>query len=271
MEVPEIVIDRISFTYPNLVPALHEVSLRVRPGEQVAIVGQNGSGKTTLARHLNGLLRPQQGLITLGRAATHDSAVSQLARQVGYLFQNPDEQLFKRSVAAEIAFGPRNLGLPAAQVAELVGRVLAETGLTAVAGENPHDLGWSWRRRVALGAVMAMETPILVLDEPTTGQDAHFYAMLGRLLTTWRTAGRTVIVVSHDLDFVAAHFSRLIVMQAGRILQDGPVRDLLGNGPLLQETGVDPPLITQLAEAVGLRGTILDIPEFLQAYRSLKA
>ncbi|MCB9421157.1 MAG: ATP-binding cassette domain-containing protein [Ardenticatenaceae bacterium] len=263
----EILIDQIQYRYPNGVNALADVSLRVAAGEQVAIVGQNGSGKTTMAKHLNGLLRPSRGRVTIGDWATDDHSVAQMARRVGYLFQHPDEQLFQRTVAAEVAFGPRNLGFAPQQVETLVAEALASLELTAVAQENPYDLSLAWRKRVALAAVLAMDTPILVLDEPTTGQDARFQVLLAQLLADWRQCGKTVIAISHDMEFVAAHFARLVVMHAGQVLRDGLTAEVVGETAVLQQTHVEPPAITRLAQGLTLPQTVWTIPDFLEVWR----
>lgn len=267
----DIQIDQIHYRYPNGVTALADVSLRVAAGEQVAIVGQNGSGKTTLARHLNGLLRPLQGQVQIGDWPTSRHSVAQMARRVGYLFQHPDEQLFQRTVAAEVAFGPRNLGFDGQRTTALVTDALHRLALTAVAQENPYDLSLAWRRRVALAAVLAMDTPILVLDEPTTGQDARFRALLARLLADWRQAGKTVIAISHDMAFVAAHFERIVVMHAGQVLRDGMTAAVLGETAVLRQSHVEPPAITRLAQALKLPQTVWTIPDFLAAWRQNSA
>lgn len=269
-EPMDVAVDRVHYTYPGGIAALNDVSLHVAAGEQVAIVGQNGSGKTTLARHLNGLLRPSHGRVIVGDWSTGSHSVAQMARRVGYLFQHPDEQLFQRTVAAEVAFGPRNLGFGPQRVEALVAEALASLELTDVAQENPYDLGLAWRKRVALAAVVAMDTPIVVLDEPTTGQDARFQARLVRLLADWQQRGITVIVISHDMEFVAAHFERLVVMHAGRVLRDGLTIEVVGETAVLQQTHVEPPAITRLGQGLDLPQTVLTIPDFLAAWKQNK-
>lgn len=264
----EVVITDVYFTYPGGVPALRGVDLHLAAGEQAAIVGANGSGKTTLARQLNGLLRPSQGRVTIGGVETTAVTVAQLARRVGYLFQHPDDQLFQRTVAAEVAFGPRNLGWSADRAAAQTQQALAQLALEDVANENPHDLGLARRRQVALAAVAAMDTPIVVLDEPTVGQDARFATLLARLLADWRQAGKTVVAISHDMAFVAAHFTRLVVMHEGRVLRDGAMREVVGETAVLQQTHVAPPAITQLGQALHLPRTVCTVSDFLAAWQA---
>jgi energy-coupling factor transport system ATP-binding protein len=258
-----IVVTDVTFRYPNGVQALTGVSLTIAGGEAVAVIGENGAGKTTLARHLNGLLRPQQGRVLIGDWDTREHTVAQLAHRVGYVFQNPDDQLFERTVRRELAFGPRNLGRDEAAIAAAVAQALARLDLEAVADSHPYDLSLAQRRLVALAAVLAMETPIVVLDEPTTGQDAAGTALLGRVIADLKAAGRTVITISHDIDFVAEHFPRLILMAAGRILADGPTERVLAQTGLLAQAQVDPPQLVRLAVALGLPGVPTTVDAFL--------
>ena len=243
----EIVLDALTHTYPGGVTALAEVSLTLRAGESVAIVGQNGAGKTTLVKHLNGLLRPTSGTVHVGPFDAASRSVAQLAAQIGYVFQNPDDQLFQPTVAREVAFGPRNLRWPAERAAAATAAALETTGLTADAERHPYDLARSERKWVALAAVLAMETPILVLDEPTTGQDYAGVARIGTIVDDLTVHGRTLIAVTHDLDFCAEHFARVIVMGQGRVLLDGPAREVLAQAAVLAQTDVEPPQLMRLA------------------------
>ena len=262
----KIEIDNLGFTYPGGVQALRGVSLAIEPGERVAIVGQNGSGKTTLVKHLNGLLRPTQGVVTIGNWRTVEHSVAQLARHVGYVFQNPADQLFKSTVRAEVAFGPTNLGFSAERVQALVENALALLELSDRAQINPYDVDFVWRKQIALAAVVAMDTPILVLDEPTTGQDARALQRLSKLLDVLRQQNKTVITISHDMDFVAENFERVIVMGQGRILRDGNARQVLGESDILQQTNLQSPQMTRLAQRLGLWNEIVSVDDFLRAY-----
>ncbi|HEX6289675.1 MAG TPA: ATP-binding cassette domain-containing protein, partial [Herpetosiphonaceae bacterium] len=220
--------------------------------ERVALIGQNGAGKTTLARQLNGLLQPTSGAVTIGDWDTRTHTVAQLARHVGYVFQYPEHQIFKRSVRDEIAVGPRNLGFDAEHLAAAVDAALHVTGLTEMAERHPHDLMPALRKRVALASVLAMETPIVVLDEPTTGQDVLGLRLIGEIVEQLGAAGRTVIMISHDIDFCAAHCQRLIVLSEGRVLLDGPPEIVFARPDLLAQSAVEPPQLARLAERLGL-------------------
>ncbi len=245
-------LEQVSFTYPSGVAALRDISFSVQPGESVALIGQNGSGKTTLARHLNGLLKPTRGRVVVGDWNTQQHTVAQLAARVGYVFQHPEHQIFKRVVRDEVAFGPRNLGFPAERVDELVALALRATKLQDVVESHPHDLLPALRKRVTLASVLAMDTPIVVLDEPTTGQDADGVRVIGAIVADLQRAGRTIITISHDIDFCADHCSRIIVLGGGRVLLDGPPSLVFTQTDVLTQTAVEPPQLVRLAERLGL-------------------
>jgi energy-coupling factor transport system ATP-binding protein len=253
----------ISFTYPPDVIALRDVSLQIDSGEAVAIIGQNGAGKTTLVKHLNGLLRPSSGAVLVGDWDTGQHTTAQLAARVGYVFQNPDEQLFQQTVGREVAFGPRNLGWPAARIEAQVEAALGLTGLSEVAARHPYDLSPGERKRVALASVLAMDTPILVLDEPTTGEDFAGVELVGRIVDDLHRQGKTVIAISHDVDFCAEHFERIVVMAEGRVLLDGPSREVFAQADVLARTYVEPPQVARLASSLDLRTVPLTVDEFI--------
>ncbi len=258
-----IAVTDLSFTYPGGVQALQDVSLRIADGEAVAILGQNGGGKTTLVKHFNGLLRPTAGRVLVGDWDTRQHSVAQLAGRVGYVCQNPDDQLFERTVLAEVKFGPRNLGRGESEAAEAAADALEQVGLAHTASTNPYDLHLSQRKLLALAAILAMRTPVLVLDEPTTGQDARGSARIGALVEDLKAAGRTVIAVSHDVDFCAEHFARALIMAGGRVLADGPAREVFAAGEALRQAAVEPPQVTRLAAALRMPETPLQVPEFV--------
>jgi energy-coupling factor transport system ATP-binding protein len=247
-------LEGLAHRYPNGVTGLDGIDLRVEPGETVAIVGRNGSGKTTLARHLAGFLAPSEGRVRVGEADVAGRPISETARTVGFVFADPDGQLFSRSVEIEVAFGPRNLGLGAARVGPLVDQALLVTGLDERRPANPHDLVDPDRRMVAVASILAMDPALLVMDEPTAGQDAAGTARVGTIVGALASAGRTVVAVSHDTEFVAAHFRRVVVMERGRIVADGPPEVVFApsNAPLLAEAGLEPPPIARLAGRLGL-------------------
>jgi energy-coupling factor transport system ATP-binding protein len=254
---PTIELDAVSFTYPDGTEALEGVALRFEPGSAVAIVGQNGSGKSTLARHLNGLLRPTGGRVLFDGEDIRRRHVADLSGVVGLAFQDPDRQLFAGSVASEVAFGPRNHGLRGAALDERVRAALESVGLAAEAAANPYDLGYSRRKLLSLASVLAMGTPVLVLDEPTTGQDARGAARVRAVVAAAREAGRTVIAISHDMRFVADAFERVVVMRAGRVTLDGAPADVFAaaNWEELRASHLEPPFAALEGARLGLGST----------------
>jgi len=256
--------------YPTGVEAVRGVSLTIAPGEAIAILGQNGSGKTTLVKHLNGLLRPNGGEVLIDGTSTEDRTVADLARTVGFVFQNPDDQLFERSVSREVSFGPRNLGLPAADVNRLVAGSLAAVGLDTAAATNPYDLDLSRRKLVALAGILAMDPAVLVLDEPTTGQDADGVERVGAIVAAFRAAGRSVVAITHDMEFAAADFGRIVVMRAGEVVADGPPDEIFAaaNRALLASTGLTPPPTARISALLGLDPPALDPATLLAALRA---
>jgi energy-coupling factor transport system ATP-binding protein len=255
--------------YPTGVEAVRGVSMTIAPGEAIAILGQNGSGKTTLVKHLNGLLRPNGGQVLIDGVSTDDRAVADLARTVGFVFQNPDDQLFERSVSREVSFGPRNLGLAAAEISRVVAGSLAAVRLEAEGATNPYDLDLSRRKLVALAGILAMDPAVLVLDEPTTGQDADGVERVGAIVSAFRGAGRSVVAITHDMEFAAANFGRIVVMRAGEIVADGPPREIFAaaNRSLLASTGLTPPPTARISALLGIDPPALDLASLLDALR----
>ena len=260
-------LDGLVHRYPSGVEALRGVSLTFEAGESVAIVGQNGSGKTTLVKHLNGLLRPAEGRVSIDGADTAERTVADLASTVGFVFQNPDEQLFERSVEREVSFGPRNLGRAAADIPALVTDSLAAVGLLDARATNPYDLDLSRRKLVALAGVLAMDPAVLVLDEPTTGQDADGIERVEGVVRAYRRAERTVVAITHDMEFAAANFSRIIVMRLGEVALDGPPAAVFqaSNAALLASTGLTLPPVVRIGVLLGLDPAPLDIEALIEA------
>jgi energy-coupling factor transport system ATP-binding protein len=253
----ELSVEGLGHVYPGGTRALDGVSLTIPPGGRVAIVGQNGSGKTTLVRHFNGLLRPTDGRVLIDGRDIAGDRVARLARQVGLVFQDPDRQIFAGRVRAEVAFGPRNLGLRGVDLHAAVTAALDTVGLSGDAETNPYDLGYSRRKLLALASVLAMGTPAVVLDEPTTGQDARGVARVQAIVNDLAAAGRTVVAISHDMRFVAETFERVVVMRAGRIVLDGSPAEVFAEPSwlVLASTYLEAPLAARVGVAAGLGAT----------------
>lgn len=257
----DLTLERVSYRYPRGgVLAVDGVSLHIGSGERVALIGQNGSGKTTLVRLLNGLLRPTDGRVLHDGDDVAQRRVAELARSVGLVFQDPDRQIFAGSVRAEVEFGPRNLGLSGGELRDAVDAALASVGLEGESRTNPYDLGASRRKLLALASVQAMGTSVLVLDEPTTGQDLRGLETVQQVVDGAHAAGRTVIAVSHDMRFVAESFDRVVVMRAGKVILDGPPASVFDepSWDALRSTYLEPPLAAALGARMSLGATPTD-------------
>lgn len=257
--------DALWFHYTPGVPVLRGIDLSFAPGA-TALVGQNGAGKSTFVRLLNGLLKPAEGRVTVDGVDTRENTVAQLARTVGLVFQNPADQLFRSKVIEEVMFGPQNLGAEAEEARERAERTLAQLELSEFAESNPYDLGLAERKMVTVAGVVAMETDVVILDEPTIAQDLRGTEKLGEVVERLRAAGRTVITITHDMDFVARYFSRVVVLTDGRVVADGPAAEVFGDEEALSAAGLEPPQVTRLGRAVGLDETVVTLEELYRAF-----
>ena len=261
-----LVAESVTFSYPSGIEALLNINLEIGEGETVAIVGANGAGKTTLVKHFNGLLRPVSGQVYIGDWGANSHSVAELASRVGFAFQNPEDQIFKNSVRAEVAFGPRNLGLNEAEVNLNVSEALDMVGLLEAADEHPYDLNASERKLVTLAGAVAMNTPVVIFDEPTTGQDAIGIAGIVGMIQSLKQSNRTVIVISHDLDFCAENLEAVVVMQHGRIIRQGPSAEVFANENLLKQADLDPPQLVRLSNELGMHRAPLSAEMFVSDY-----
>ena len=262
----------LQFSYPDGPSVLHGISLTINRGCFVAIIGQNGSGKTTFAKHLNGLLRPTHGEVLLLGKSIGDKTVSDLARDVGYVFQNPDHQIFSATVRDELAFGPRNLGLDDIVVNNRTEAALERFALTPFADHQPAVLGFGLRRKVSIAAVYTMETPILILDEPTTGLDLRSTTELMELICELNRQGHTIILITHDMRVVAEYVPSCMVVRAGEILAYNDTREIFKQTKLLRETQIALPQISELGQRMttyGMRDDILTVPEFCDGFTGI--
>jgi len=238
---------KLHHVYPGNVHAIKGISLAIEAGTKVAIIGENGSGKTTLVKHFNGLLKPTEGVVKVKEYDTRMHEVAFLARYVGYVFQNPSDQIFSARVLSEVEFGPKNLGYPASKVDELVEYALKLTKLTKYKDIHPYELLYAQRRLLCIASIIAMDPEVIILDEPTGGLDYKNLQLLEHIIHELTVQGKTLIVISHDMDFVAEFADRVIVLYDGKVLIDGEPHDVLKNSDKLKITGVRPPQITRVA------------------------
>jgi energy-coupling factor transport system ATP-binding protein len=253
----EISIDRVRFAYPGGADVYPEPGLTLTLESGVtALVGENGAGKTTLTKLLNGLLRPRSGKVVVAGRDVSTQSVARMARSVGYAFQNPDDQLFERTVRAEVSFGPRALGRSPGEAEQSVARAIERCGLTGNEEVHPHDLGLSERKWVAIASALAIDPPVVVLDEPTLGQDAASRQRLRGLVGDLAGEGKLILVVTHDMDFVGEACPRTVVLTHGEVRHAGPTIAAFENDAMIAEAGLEPPHVSLLARALGLPTTV---------------
>ena len=237
-------------------PVLRDVELRIPRGQFVALVGANGSGKTTLVKHANGLLRPRRGQVCVLGQDTSPRSIGELARQVGFLFQQPEQQIFSTTVRRELAFGPGNLGLHPDHVEERLEAALARFDLVPVADQPPAILSYGQRRRVTLASLAAMDPAMLVLDEPTVGLDAPGQRETLDWLAELHAQGRTILLVTHDMALAAEHAERVVVLYGGQVLADGTPEAVFRQPDLLARASLTPPPVTALARALKIKSDL---------------
>lgn len=267
-------LENVAYAYPDGTPALKGVTWALRPGEFVALVGPNGSGKTTLAKLLNGLLKPTAGRVIVAGRDTRVARVPELARIVGYVFQNPDHQIFAATVAEEVAFGLRLQGLAPAEVARRVAAALDQFRLGSHAHLPPALLGTSQRRQVSLAAVLATQPQVLVLDEPSGGLDSRSLQALMAAVVRFHHQGGTVLLITHDMRLVAEYAERVAVLSAGEMAFEGSPYELFQHHEILRRACLAvPPVIrlTQRLAAHGFRGRALTCAEFVAAWQAQSA
>jgi energy-coupling factor transporter ATP-binding protein EcfA2 len=259
-------IQDLMFHYQPEIPVIEhlELCLDARP---TAIIGQNGAGKTTLVKLLKGLLKPNAGSIFFEGEDISRRTVAQLAGKVGYVFQNPDDQIFKNQVLEEVMVGPLNLGKSREEAKKLAEEALEMVGLLDAAEENPYDLDLSERKMVAIASVVAMDPKVLILDEPTIAQDTKGRAVLGRIVRTLSEKGKFVLAILHDMDFVAEHFERVIIMAHGKVLSDGPGEQVFYEKESLVKARLEQPHTARLCEFLGYEGAFMTAEDMKAAGR----
>jgi len=249
----------IKYTYEGGIEALKGINLRIKKGEFIAIVGGNGSGKTTLAKSLNGLLRPTAGSVDVAGRPAATMTVAELARFVGYAFQNPDHQLFSGTVEEEVRFGPKNLGMPDGEVKKQVEHAIVLMGLDGCRSSQPLSLTLGLRRKVSIASVIAMDPQVILLDEPTTGLDGREMSDLMSCVRALNEEGHTIILITHDMRLVAQHAKRVLVMAGGRVVLDSDPAGVFSDLEILQSSKLEPPPVTVLAHRLAEFGIPLDI------------
>jgi len=240
-------ISELLFQYSSGQCALKGINLTIEAGEFVALIGQNGAGKTTLAKHLNGLLKATSGKVIVDGMNTLLYDTSQLSKTIGYVFQNPDHQIFSVTVEKELEFGLKNAGFKGKKIKERVDQVLAYTGLDRYRNVHPFILGKGERQMIAVASILVLKPKLLVIDEPTTGSDWTGVQTMMALIRKLHAAGTTIIMISHDMDLVAQYASRVIVLKDGGILLDGTPQAVFSNEQMLLDSAIIPPQLCRLS------------------------
>lgn len=270
---PFIQVKDLDFTYPDGTKALEDINLTISDGEFIALIGQNGSGKTTLSKCLNGLYKPTLGDVIVDGLNSKSTPIVQMVRRVGYVFQNPDHQLFNSNCWDEIAYGPRNIQLSEGEIKTRVEEAAGVVGLPEIFfEEHPFFLSKGLRQRVAIASILALRPKVIIVDEPTTGQDARqSFEIMDFLKDLNEKHGHTIVIITHDMPIVGKYARRVIVMGEGKILADGLTAEVFARPQVLEKTFLEPPQITQLAQLardLGFDPGTLTVEEMVKQYEA---
>ena len=263
---PIIEVKDLHFYYNPEVEILHGINLDIYEGEFLSIVGQNGSGKTTIVKTFNGLHKPTGGSVIVKGTDTKTSTVAKLSRSVGYCFQNPDHQIFSSVVRDELTYGPKNVGMSQDEIDNIVDEVSKMIGIEDILDENPYNLSKGQRQQIAVAAILTMKPDVIVVDEPTTGQDPRqshqMMDMVKRLNTDY---GKTIVVITHDMSIAAEYSDRIVTMHNGTIIAQGTPRDVFKEEEMLNSSNLESPQVTRLLKMAGITDPIaIDVDEAMQ-------
>jgi energy-coupling factor transport system ATP-binding protein len=260
-------VKNLLYRYPTGREALRNVSLDIETGSTVGLIGKNGAGKTTLAKHFNSLLKPTSGRVMVAGIDTSKRSTSEMARVVGYVFQNPEDQLFGSSVLEEVAFGPKNLGMNQEQIERQTERALSTVRLLPYASEHPYNMTYGQRKMLCLASIVAMDPSVVVMDEPNAGQDYHGLRLLASIIDELKRMRKTIVIISHDMELVASECDKAALMCDGEVIAYGSTREILSDPSKLSLSSVRPPQVTRLAMSLthrGIRRDIMTVEEMTQ-------
>lgn len=260
-------IQNINFQYNEDTQIFNNLNLTFTDNTSTAIIGQNGAGKTTLVKLIKGLLEAQSGNIFYHGKDTKTMNVTSLAQHIGLVFQNPDDQIFKSNVLEEVMFGPLNIGMTETNAKTAAMSALTEVGLEEAINENPYDLNLSDRKMIAIASILAMNTEIVIFDEPTIAQDFRGKQRIGNIISRLKQAGKLVITIIHDMDFVAEHFDRTIILAKGEKLVDADTKTAFQQKDALTIAHLRVPHIMEVAETLGYQEQPLNVAEFVAMYK----
>ncbi|WP_297811465.1 energy-coupling factor ABC transporter ATP-binding protein [uncultured Finegoldia sp.] len=255
--------NNVSFTYPNGHKAINDLNLIINSSEKVAIVGQNGAGKSTCAKLMNGLLRPTSGEILLDDKKTKDMTTAQISRKVGYVFQNPNDQIFNQTVYDEVAFSLRALKVDEEEMDRRVRKACEICELSEFLDEHPYDLPYSTRKFITIAITIANDCDVFIFDEPTAGQDAYSMGCLKRVIDYLHSENKTIITITHDMEFVVENFNRVIVMSNKEIIEDNDKKNVFDEDEILKKAYIQPPVIKRLCNSINLNEKLLSVDDFV--------
>jgi len=270
-KVSAVQVSNLFYQYNSGQPALRGINLTIEAGEFVALIGQNGAGKTTLAKHFNGLLKPTNGEVIVEGMNTLQYDTFDLSKTIGYVFQNPDHQIFSATVEKELEFGLKNAGFKGKEIKERVEQVLQYTGLERYRSVHPFSLGKGERQMIAVASILVLKPKLLIIDEPTTGSDWAGVQTMMALIHKLHAAGTTIIMISHDMDLVAQYAKRVIVLKEGGILLDGTPQDVFSNEQILLDSAIIPPQLCRLSSQLKdilSHETFIESSEFTAMFES---
>jgi energy-coupling factor transport system ATP-binding protein len=260
-------VSNLSFSYKRETPVLTDINLEFDQ-RSTAIIGQNGAGKTTFVKLLKGLLKPFEGDITVQNLNVKNTSAAELAKIIGLVFQNPNDQIFKRTVLEEVMVGPLRIKMDKDTAKQNALQALEMVNLSDKQEINPHDLSLSEKKLLCIASIVAMDTDIIILDEPTIAQDHAGKRRISEIIQVLKKKNKLVMTIIHDMDFVAENFERTIVFNEGKVILDGNTRNVFAQKELLNEAYVEAPGITQLADMLGMSETILSVEEFIKKLNS---
>lgn len=271
MEMALVEVKNISFKYPNGYLAVDDVSFCIEAGENIAIIGQNGAGKTTTVKMLNGLIKPCEGDVFINGESTKQYTTAQMARKVGYVFQNPDDQIFNSTVYKEIEYGLKKMKVPLDECERRIKDAAELTGMDKYLEVNPYDLPLSIRKFVTIASVIASNCDVMIFDEPTAGQDLDGLERLSMLNKILTGRGKAIVTITHDMEFVAENYARVIVMCQKKVIADGRTADIFFEEETMNKAMLKQPALVRIATRIGLKKNTFDVREIADYIRKAAA
>ncbi|WP_027108613.1 energy-coupling factor ABC transporter ATP-binding protein [Lacticigenium naphthae] len=259
----------VDFSYSPIIPIFQGLTIDF-DSRTTALVGQNGAGKTTLVKLMKGLLKPDKGELLVDGKSISEQTAAQLAKRMGLVFQNPNDQVFKTNVLDEVMFGPLNIGFSKREAEKQAMNALRKVALESKVAENPYDLSLSERKLIALASILAMDTEMVIFDEPTMGQDFAGKEKIKAIIQELKAEGKLVICILHDMDFAAEVFERTIVLNQGKVILDDETREVFSEKEVLEKAFLEQPSVSQIAHALGFEKSFIHEAELIQFLKDVQ-